>query len=97
MKCLQAFTLLLRVHTPLPLAHIPSLIAVAMPMTTRWSVLRPTARDSVSIQTTYSQSDYPDQIQQECGQQAQLSDRHHSIEYNHKDRRWNRRPNFSSI
>ena len=35
-----------------------------------------------------SQSDYPDQIQQEYGQPARLSDRHHSVEYNHNDRRW---------
>lgn len=44
-----------------------------------------------------SQSDYPDQIQQEYGQPARLSDRHHSVEYNHNDRRWDWRVGYRDV
>ena len=50
--------------------------------------IRPTDRDSISIQSMRSSSDYPGLIQDQYGQQGSLSDDSHIIEYSHNDRRW---------
>ena len=52
------------------------------------STLRPTAQDTISIQAMHSTSEYPNNIQTEHQQEAELNDNSYVIEYQHNDRRW---------
>ena len=52
------------------------------------STLRPTAQDTISIQAMHSTSEYPNNIQTEHQQEAELNDNSYVIEYQHNDRQW---------
>jgi hypothetical protein len=52
------------------------------------AVLRPTDADVFTLQTMRSETDYPQQIQNNFNQAASLSDNFNFIEYRHNDRRW---------
>ena len=52
------------------------------------STLRPTAQDTISIQAMHSASEYPNYIQREHQQEAELNDNSYVIEYQHNDRQW---------
>ena len=52
------------------------------------STLRPTAQDTISIQAMHSTSEYPNYIQREHQQEADLNDNSYVIEYQHNDRQW---------
>ena len=61
------------------------------------AVLRPSDRDSISIQTMHSSSDYPSLIQNQYGQAGSLSDSSHRLEYRHNDRRWDWRLGYTDM
>ena len=52
------------------------------------STLRPTAQDTISVQAMHSLSEYPNEVQLEHQQEAELSDNSYVIEYQHNDRSW---------
>ena len=52
------------------------------------STLRPTAQDTISLQAMHSLSEYPNEVQLEHQQEAELSDNSYVIEYHHNDRSW---------
>ena len=52
------------------------------------STLRPTDQDTISIQAMHSTSEYPNYIQREHQQEAELNDNSYVIEYQHNDRQW---------
>ena len=52
------------------------------------TTLRPTEQDTVYLQAMHSESEYPQQIQDNFGQDAELSDNSLVIEYQHNDRNW---------
>ena len=61
------------------------------------AVLRPSDRDSISIQTMYSSSEYSTLIQERYAQASSMSDRSHRIEYRHNDRRWDWRLGYTDM
>lgn len=61
------------------------------------AVLRPTEQDRISIQSMYSESDYPLEIQEDYDQAASLSGNHHSLEYRHNDRLWDWRLGYRDV
>ena len=52
------------------------------------TTLRPTEQDTIYLQAMHSESEYPQQIQDNYGQAAELSDNSLAIEYQHNDRNW---------
>lgn len=61
------------------------------------AVLRPTDQDTVSIQTMYSESDYPEEIQDRYMQEASTDGSHHSVTYRHYDSRWDWQLNYRDV
>ncbi len=61
------------------------------------AVLRPSDRDSISIQTMHSSSEYPSLIQGRYSQASSLSDSSHRVEYRHNDRRWDWRLGYTDM
>ena len=52
------------------------------------TTLRPTEQDTIYLQAMHSESEYPQQIQDDYGQAAELNDNSLAIEYQHNDRNW---------
>ncbi|MEC7079515.1 MAG: DUF5916 domain-containing protein, partial [Pseudomonadota bacterium] len=52
------------------------------------TTLRPTEQDTIYLQAMHSESEYPQQIQDNYGQAAELNDNSLAIEYQHNDRNW---------
>ena len=61
------------------------------------SVLRPTEKDTLSLQATHTTSDYPLQIQIDFDQRSNLSDDSLRIEYRHNDERWDWRVGYTDV
>lgn len=61
------------------------------------SVLRPTEKDTLSLQATHTTSDYPLQIQTDFDQQSNLSDDSLRLEYRHNDERWDWRVGYTDV
>jgi hypothetical protein len=61
------------------------------------SVLRPTEKDTVSLQATQTTSDYPLQIQTDFDQASSLSDDSLRVEYRHNDERWDWRLGYTDV
>jgi hypothetical protein len=61
------------------------------------SVLRPTEKDTLSLQATHTTSDYPLQIQADFDQQSSLSDNSLRLEYRHNDERWDWRVGYTDV
>ncbi|HAG72081.1 MAG TPA: hypothetical protein DCL66_07730 [Gammaproteobacteria bacterium] len=61
------------------------------------SVLRPTEKDTLSLQATHTTSDYPHQIQTDFDQRSNLSDDSLRLEYRHNDERWDWRVGYTDV
>lgn len=61
------------------------------------SVLRPTEKDTLSLQATHTTSDYPHQIQRDFDQRSNLSDDSLRLEYRHNDERWDWRVGYTDV
>ena len=61
------------------------------------ATLRPTDRDTVSMQASHSSSDYPTQIQNDFNQASSLSDDSIRVEYNHNDEFWDWRVGYTDV
>ncbi len=61
------------------------------------ATLRPTDRDTVSMQASRSTSDYPVQIQNDFNQASSLSDDSIRVEYNHNDEFWDWRVGYIDV
>jgi hypothetical protein len=61
------------------------------------SVLRPTEKDTLSLQATHTTSDYPLQIQTDFDQRSNLSDDSLRLEYRHNDERWDWRVGYTDV
>lgn len=61
------------------------------------ATLRPTDRDTVSVQASLSNSDYPLQIQTAFNQASSLSDDSVRLEYNHNDEFWDWRVGYTDV
>ena len=61
------------------------------------SVLRPTEKDTLSLQATHTTSDYPHQIQTDFDQRSNLSGDSLRLEYRHNDERWDWRVGYTDV
>lgn len=61
------------------------------------ATLRPTDQDVVSLQATYTDSEYPLQIQNDYNQASDLSDDSLRFEYRHNDESWDWRIGYTDV